>query len=99
MKPFYCEGPAHDDAFPAPILGHAEHPEHVHVLCRVCAQAAREAQSKDNTISLHQYVGVSVAKARARLEAGEIPDTSPPLSELPPPPPHPKMGPLADLQP
>jgi len=100
MKPFYCEGSAHDSAYPAPILGHADHPEHVHVLCSVCAQAAREAQAKDlNKRGLHQYMRLSAPTARARLVAGEKPDISPPLNELPPPPPPPKIGPLARLQP
>jgi len=100
MKPFYCNGPAHDSAYPAPILGRADHPEYVHVLCNICSKAAREAQTKDlNKRALHQYIRSSAPIARARLEAGEIPDTSPPLSELPPPPPPPKIGPLAPLQP
>jgi len=95
MNPFHCEGPAHDNAYPAPVLGYADHPEHIHVLCNICAQAAREAQTKDNTISLHQYVAISAPAARAKLEAGKIPHMAPPLSELPPPPPPPKKGPLA----
>jgi hypothetical protein len=97
MKPFYCEGPAHDSSYPTPILGHADNPEYVHVLCSVCAKAAREAQAKNNTRQLRQYVKLSAPAARARLVAGEKPDESP-LSELPPPPP-PKIGPLARLQP
>jgi len=100
MNPFYCNGPAHDSAYPAPILGHADHPEYVYVLCSVCAKAAREAQAKDlNKRALHQYIRSSAPVARAKLEAGEKPDSSPPLSELPPPPPPPKIGPLARLQP
>jgi hypothetical protein len=98
MNPFYCEGPAHDDTYPAPILGYADHPEHVHAVCNVCGRAAREAQAKDNTISLRQYLAISVAAARAKLEAGEIPHEAPPLTELDPPPPPPKIGPLATRQ-
>jgi hypothetical protein len=99
MNPLYCKGPAHDHEYPAPILGHADHPEHVHVLCNICARAAREAQAKDgNKLPLHQYAKISAPQAKARLEAGEKPDSSPPLSELPPPPPPPKIGPLARLQ-
>jgi len=99
MNSFYCEGSAHDDIYPAPILGYADHPEYVHILCNVCAKAARETQAKNNKISLHQFITISAATARARLKSGEKPDASPPLSELPPPPPPPKIGPLAPLQP
>jgi len=97
VNPFYCEGPAHDNTYSAPVLGYADHPEHVHVLCSVCALAAREAQAEDgNTRPLHQYITIGATTARSRLEAGEKPDESPPLNELPAPP-APKKGPLAAI--
>jgi len=92
MNPFYCEGLAHDNAYPAPVLGYADHPERVHALCNVCAKAAREAQAKDNSKPLHQYIGVSAATAKSRLEAGETPQKSRELSDLEP------MSPRTPLQ-
>jgi len=85
MRPFYCEGPAHDATFPAPVLGYADNPEHVHALCSVCGPSAREAQSSNPRIPLGQFAALSKSAARAKLEAGHVPLASPPLPDLPTP--------------
>lgn len=91
MNPFYCEGPVHNSTYPAPLLGQADHPEHVHCLCRYCGPAVREAQSNIPQVPLTQFILRSVPQARAALEvaAKNGPPGSPvsPVSPVSPQPP------------